>query len=56
MDTQELDRRIDSFLTKKQEKYPELNLRSSSPQQKSAMSIYETLLHIATGFKLNLSR
>lgn len=36
MNSNELDRRIDTFLTRKQEKYPELTLRpQAQPKAKS---------------------
>jgi hypothetical protein len=56
MDSQELDRRIDNFLTKKQQEYPELKLRSSASQSNVRTSISETLMSLATGLKLNFSR
>lgn len=56
MDSQELERRIDNFLTKKQQKYPELKLRSDASESNTRVSFSETFANLAAGFKLNFSR
>jgi len=56
MNSQELDRRINAFLSKKHEQYPELALRPQEPKQKKVHTASEVFAELVAGFKWEFGR
>ena len=55
MSSQELDRRINTFLERKHEEFPELKLRPQAPKQPK-VTLVEALTELAAGFKWEFGR
>jgi len=53
---QELDMRIESFLKRKHEQFPELRIRPEKSEKTAPDSLVDTFLDLAAGIKLQLTR
>lgn len=53
---QELDMRIESFLKRKHEQFPELRIRPEKNKKTAPDSLVDTFLDLAAGIKLQLTR
>lgn len=54
--SEELDRRINTFLNRKHQEYPELKLRTEAPKQKKEHSVTEVFADLVAGFKWEFGR
>lgn len=56
MSSQELDRRITTFLKRKDEEFPELKLRRHSPEQDKVPSAADILIDFVAGIRWEFGR
>lgn len=56
LSSDELNRRIDTFLTKKHEEFPELKLRRKESKHKKSYSVSEVFTELVAGFKWEFGR
>lgn len=56
MDSQELDSRINTFLMRKHEEFPELKLRRKEPKHRKAWGVSELFSDLIAGAKWEFGR
>lgn len=56
LSSEEVNHRIDTFLAKKHEEFPELKLRPQAPKQKKVHTLSEVFAELVAGFKWEFGR